>query len=358
LSGARPGEIRWSAPLERCAGSFDVAWVARYGWRAEAAGGRLVLSRGDVVAAYDERTGAPLWRRTLGFGATGLVASAGVVIASRSAQNAVLDARTGEPLWSKDIGFGELVLAGEHVVHRGRDALEGLDARTGRRLWRTSVPDARTTTFDASVVYLNSVVPGRDSRSPVQRRLLRVDAATGHRLAALPLPRPLRVDMWSSGNQAVRGMLVLSVLGEAETPGVPIVETVALDPRTGGSLWSRKGGVELGPELFGVPDGRTYTALEPRTGRKVWTVARGEAVPLFARSGHLVAHNDSSAGSAAVGTVEGLRPHGGRGWSSPPLRHVEHLADTGDTVFVITCDQWPDDRVDLCRELRLTAVAS
>jgi hypothetical protein len=361
--------------LDRCrpAGSDlsfsqdDTPWDIGYGWRAALADGRLMLLRGGVVTAYSLGTGRLLWQRTLmpaparGAPWIGMNASVDVVTIKRGgarSRNVFLDTRTGAPLWSMDNDRGDFFLAGRHVIRMNGEAFEGYAPRTGRRLWRTAVTERDTTTFDEKVIYLNSVAQkGDDPRSPIQQHILRIDAATGRKLAALPLPGPLRVDMNATHGQPVPGMLVLDVLGNGKGPGVPITKTVALQTPTGRPLWTRKNDMAIDPGLFGQVDRKalTYTAVEPRTGRSRWTIPFGDNQPVMAHPGYLVTFQSDRADP--IGKVQGLGPHGRLLWTSPPLERPDYLAGTPDTLLVITCTLWTgSEEAGLCADHRLTAV--
>ncbi|WP_141958966.1 outer membrane protein assembly factor BamB family protein [Actinoallomurus bryophytorum] len=370
--GKGAGAIRWSVVLDRCGpagselpfGHDEAPWGYDYGWSATVAGGRLMLLRDGVVSAYSLRTGRSLWRRTLLPAPTKeaqwaeMSASADVVTVERGGEDSryvFLDARTGSSLWSTDTGGeeAEFLLGGRYVIKADDEAIEGLALRTGRRLWRTAVPAPETAVSDGKVVYLSSVLSKSD-RPPVQRRIVRVDAASGRRLADLPLPGPLRVDM-----DTAHGMLVLAVLGASTEPVTPIVKTIALQASTGRLLWARKHDVATGPGLFGQIDesAEAYTAVDPRTGRSLWTIPLGGHRPVMARPDYLVTL-ETERSAPGTGWIRGLAPRGRFLWTSPPLALPDYLTGTPETLLVITCDPWkPRERTGLCADHRLTAVS-
>jgi outer membrane protein assembly factor BamB len=377
--GQGPGAIRWSVVLDRCApaGSAlpfrhdEAPWSYDYGWSATIAGGRVMLLRDGVVSAYSLRTGRPLWRRTLLPAPTKeaqwaeMSASADAVTVERGGEDSryvFLDARTGSSLWSIDTGGEdtEFLLGGRYVITTDDEAIEGHALRTGHRLWRTRVAAPETAVSDGKVIYLSSVMPKHDDlHPPVQRRIVRIDAATGRRLADLPLPGPLRVGMNTDHGRLVDGLLVLAVLGASTEPVTPIIKTVALQASTGRLLWVRKHDVTIGPGLFGQIDqnAETYTAVEPRTGRSLWTMRLGGHQPVMARPAYLVTL-ETERSKPDTGWIRGLGPRGGFVWTSPPLALPDYLTGTPDTLLVVTCSPWkPGERTGLCADRRLTAVS-
>jgi outer membrane protein assembly factor BamB len=377
--GKGAGAIRWSVVLDRCApaGSElpfrhdEAPWSYDYGWSVTVAGGRVMLLRDGVVSGYSLRTGQPLWRRTLLPAPTKeaqwaeMSASADVVTVERGGEDSryvFLDARTGSSLWGIDTGGDdtEFLLGGRYVIRTDDEAIEGLALRTGRRLWRTAVAAPETAVSDGKVIYLSSVMPKHDDlHPPVQRRIVRIDAATGRRLADLPLPGPLRVSMDTDNGRLVDGLLVLAVLGASTEPVTSIIKTVALQASTGRLLWVRKDDVATGPGLFGQVDQNAegYTAVDPRTGRSLWTIPLDGHRPVMARPNYLVTL-ETERSKPDTGWIRGVGPRGRFVWTSPPLALPDYLTGTSDTLLVVTCDPWKQgERTGMCADHRLTALS-
>jgi outer membrane protein assembly factor BamB len=331
----------------------DTPWQGDSGSCAEITGDTVVFQRAGVVTAYSLRTGRVRWRQafTPG-GGWDLEVSPDVVLIQRTGAHVVVDVRTGRPLW-RGQDRGHFYLAGRHVLREADGtSIEGYAPRTGGRLWRTAVTDARTSTYDDGTVYLNALGRKRDDpRSPVEDRIVRIDAATGRKPAPYVLSPPVRVDLETGEDQTAQGVILLDVLSDSDEPGVPIIATVALDAATGRRLWTRKKLFQIGSGPFGQDDrrARAFTAVQPHTGRTLWTIPYGDDLPALARPDHLVAlHRDDAAGE-----VRGVGARGRTLWTSPRLPRPRYLTDDANTVLAITCAPGPDD---LCAERRLVAL--
>jgi outer membrane protein assembly factor BamB len=357
--GDRPGAIRWSVVVDRCVPAEDIspdtAWEGDSGSSAAITGNTVVFQRSGVATAYSLRDGRTLWRRPLTPRGrwSDLAVSPDVVLVQRTGAHVALDVRTGRPLWRADDDLADFYLAGRHVLRPvDGTSIEAYAPRTGRRLWRTGVTDTSTTTYDDGTVYLNALARTRDDpRSPVEHRIVRLDAATGRKPAPYVLAKPLRVDLDTGLDETAQGVLLLNVLSDTREPGVPIIATVALDAATGRRLWTRPKLVEVGSGPFGEDDrhAHSFAAVDPRTGRTRWTIPYGADLPALARPDHLVTlHRDDPAGE-----LRGVGPHGRTLWTSPQLPRPRYLTDGPGTVLAITCTPGPDE---LCAEHRLIAL--
>ena len=102
----------------------------------------VVLCDADgLVRALARADGAERWRTNVGGNASGAVAAtAGVVVIEASDRLIALEARTGRRLWQTTLpedSIGPAVIASaDTVVVGGANGATGLEARTGRRLWR------------------------------------------------------------------------------------------------------------------------------------------------------------------------------------------------------------------------------
>jgi hypothetical protein len=128
-------------------------------------GGALVdgqlwaIARSDELLRFDARTGARLgsvrvnWPPTVGLGAEQGVALTSSMLNGRMAR---VDLPTGRELWVRNVGGrpGWWTVAGQDVwvqvsTGHGSDHLARLDARTGRVLSRTRLPDLGVTSMTA-----------------------------------------------------------------------------------------------------------------------------------------------------------------------------------------------------------------
>jgi outer membrane protein assembly factor BamB len=372
--GQRPGDIRWSASLARCAEDPGQTWTGAglespAAWATPAPGGRLAVIVNGVASAYSTATGARLWQRSVA--PAGRPAVVGALDASGSrlmiqfsqggaTLSTFLDLATGQPLGKMNVALpGDPFLVGTHVVLSDQGStLEGYDPGTGKTLWQAAVPgapDAQAQVNDGTVVYLNSASAG--SQPAPMSRIDRLDAATGRMLDPITLPRPLDFNLSVEGGNAFdQGLLLLGISS-------PATRTVAVDPAAGTVAWSHPGDVVSGPGLFTYFDqgGSDLTAVDPGTGRTAWSLRQpglgtaGGPDALLAAPGFAAAWSAAPAGRWAV---TGIRPDGRRAWTSPRFPQAMFLASDTSTVYVIGCTPWPASRPRLCSDITLTAVAA
>jgi PQQ-like domain len=394
-ASAAPGRVLWSVLLNRCQGTPTGIWDSGHLDSATtegilAPGGRLLLVQDGTVGMYDPGTGARLWQHTVLPSSSqpaveDLEVSATLVLVSfqplrSSPREALLDASTGQPAAPEsDIPGGDAFLVGSHVVvNDDKNQLEGYDPAANRILWRVTVANAPSTAGalhdDSSTLYLSSVAPSGDEDTMFQRHILRLDVATGHWLAPLPLPGRLNVDPEEvGGNAFAQDLLVLNVNGTKPTEnssgeiGTSVVSTLALDPRTGRVAWDDPGSISTSPAgVFVNSSGQSfYTAVSPQTGRSLWAVSASEmdemqAQPLAGQTGFLVATGDAPGGNGGVliGAKPGVTGAGAKLWTSVPLPGPQAIASSDSEAFVTTCQQDSDAAADLCADSTLVAVAT
>lgn len=122
-------------------------------------GALWVIARNDRLLRLDPRTGARLGSVRVNWPPTaGLAAEQGVALTSSTLNGRIarVDLPTGRELWVRDLGGrpGWWTVAGQDVwvqvsTGHGRDHLARLDARTGRVLSRTQLPDLGVTMMTA-----------------------------------------------------------------------------------------------------------------------------------------------------------------------------------------------------------------
>ncbi|MET9479540.1 serine/threonine-protein kinase [Streptomyces sp. NPDC006638] len=267
----------------------------------------------------------------------------------------VLDRASGKPLWTKRVAnrpavfFGSAVLSSD--TYSG-GALVARDAATGERLWSASVPEgADCVPLVSGAVPYAVCTPDSEDRTTT---LLRLDPEKGtpgevarvkgadHSIGivdgALHLLVPddgpemsyaslVKVDVRTGARRTVA--LASHPEGRPASAGGLLVfvqqtgRVTAVDPDTGGRVWSRETGVDLlGPPTASEREGALYlssysgrlVALDLRTGAKRWqTAAMGtstsgmqEGVAPMRTGGAIV-----TLANGSLRSVDPLRPHAG-----------------------------------------------
>jgi outer membrane protein assembly factor BamB len=348
VSDPGPGQVRWSVPLDRCAGAARAAWgdLRSQQIGALGPGNELVLDLDGTISRFDLSTGARLWQRTVVAPAVSstfdrVEVTSDLVMVALTAKSvdggyAFLDARTGAPLGAPDQrpgGTAELV--GGHVVIGGEDSVSGYDPRTGKTTWRV---DAAGPAHDDTTLYLRS--PGDPDG------ITRVDAATGRvlspfRLQAAAHLTPSRVELFG----AAQGELLLWEHNPARSS---VARSVAMDTRTGALAWARAGqfGTAGSGPFSEYADDGVFTAVDPHSGRVRWTVSQDRGPGLYAVepvADYLVqAVEDGADVTRYPGRIDGVPPKGlaaaHPAWRSAALPHPQLVAADQRTAVVSTCD--------------------
>lgn len=240
---------------------------------------------GDEIAAFNLKTGAPLWtHHTVGEDMPSPVYDGGRVIFANGDWHAyALRADTGQELWSTDLGgvatMASAVTAGNAVVvsvctHGMRQTSTlALDPAGGKILWRAPFGhcDASPAYADGKV-FLSSVAPG-DTDLQGRTVVAALDARTGKPLWVY---RAKQQGLWSivgSSEAAVAG----AYAGGTYYQSAPFDdEMLAFDGSTGKVDWRYRtsGPVKMSPVIaggrvyFGDTAGLFYT-LNARTGALV-----------------------------------------------------------------------------------------
>lgn len=392
---AKAGGIQWAVLLNRCQGSPEFpSWGANATTTEQAGalvpGGRLVLVQDGTVSMFSARTGARLWQRILA-PATDQPSVADLEVSGRpilvSLQTAngaprisFLATGTGQPAGPLNTGPpGGPFLVGSHVVlSDGKHLLQGYNPATEHVTWKDTVPNAPGNggaLYDGSTIYLSSVPPSGEADTMFQRKLLRIDAGTGHRLSPLRLPGRLNVDPeLAGGNGYAQGLLLLDLIGTKPTQnssgeiGESFTGTIALNPATGRTAWTASGqvvGQPSGPFTALDYSSHSYTAVNPRTGRTLWTITNpgfgtsGGPNPVLAEPDVVLTTGIASGGTG--GNIAALRPdaagHGQQVWSSPALPSPLFVGTSGSTAFVTVCQPQPASQPGLCAYQQLVAIA-
>lgn len=261
----------------------------RCGWASPAIAGRLVIQTfigrhcgldvpgtdGEVVA-FDRRSGAIRWRRTIApTESSPLIANGLVYVGDWSGSVTALDVHTGATQWTFPTGGavkGSAALAGGHIFIGSYDGhVYALDARTGRLVWRASSQPRlgsrgrfySTPAAEYNRVYVGST-DGKVYSFGAATGLLRWSHATGGYVYASP---------------AVWRQLVL--IGSYDHV------FYAFDAATGAVRWSFTANGRIsgaasvvdGVVYFSTFAQRTY-ALAATTGHLLWTWPDGEYSPV------------------------------------------------------------------------------
>ncbi|MDL4776179.1 MULTISPECIES: PQQ-binding-like beta-propeller repeat protein [Thermomonosporaceae] len=221
---------------------------------------------------------------------------AGQVLAWTRRGVEVLDARTGRPRWhyrELEARLVGLTTTPDAVVVQTTERIVGLDAVTGKQLWRTTPSGLGARTLVGSKSGTTVLTWGADAGTVFEA----VDAKTGRRRWSTKV-EPERA-MTGTGCKAEPVPTDGSLFLVKEECGTPKRRFVALDPRTGDVRWQRRTpaedvwvqeGITLIPEgesrgrftLLG-PGGREILGMSPK--RTCWecelaVVGRRAVVPL------------------------------------------------------------------------------
>jgi outer membrane protein assembly factor BamB len=274
---AGTGRARWRFDTHRCA------------WASPAIAGPLVVetfightcgadvpgSDGEVIA-FNRRTGAIRWRRTIGPTESSPLVAAGLVyVADWSGRVLALVARTGKPRWTFRAGGaikGSPALAGGRIFIGSYDGhVYAVGARSGRLAWRASGQPrlGRAGSFYSTPaaaydrVYIGST-DGKVYSFGAGTGRLRWSRSTGGYVYAAPA-------VW-------HGLVLIGSYDHTFR---------ALDAATGAERWSFRANGPIsgaasvidGVVYFSTFGLRTY-GLEATTGRLTWTWPDGEYSPV------------------------------------------------------------------------------
>lgn len=184
-----------------------------------------------------------------------------------------LDPRTGRRIWrSASAGFGAGAAAGHGILYVAETAgrVAALDVRTGRPRWATRTPSVAST-----LVVLDSVIAGTPSPSPSYDAgylTFALDKATGRLLWRANFD----VGTYSSiAGEGDRVYVHVDLLNGAATDGTAIHTLAA---RSGRTLWKQTFPSQSIGGVIAAADGRLYDgfqegilrALSPATGADLW----------------------------------------------------------------------------------------
>jgi outer membrane protein assembly factor BamB len=315
----------------------------RLGLGLAAADGKLFAAgRDGDVAAFDLKTGKPLWRTKTKQDLTGGTGASAALVAVGSADGSVLafSAANGAPLWTADVR-GEVLsapaVAAKEVVVRTVDGkLRGLGVADGKELWSTEqqIPKLTLRGVATPVITHELAVSGFDNG-----RVLAVSLADGS-------------TVWDASISPSHGRTELERLNDIDA-AVKVVDDdvfvvgfqgraamLALDS---GQVWwthdlSSYRGVDVDDEqMYVSTSAGEVVALKRRTGAEVWRddslKNRSLSAPVVIGDYVVVADLDGYVHwfDRATGTIGGRAKAGGDRVTNPPL-----VVD--DTLYVINDD--------------------
>ena len=281
-----------------------LAWTAKVGavgfpLDVKVNGSHIALASSDgVVASFDARNGAELWRTSVGTPIAAGVGSDGrfASVVTRNNELLVLDA--GRELWRQKMPaqvFTAPLVAGARVFVLGADrSVSAFDGQTGRKIWTQQRPGESLVLRQAGVLLAvdDTLVAGLGGR------LVGLNPANGSIRWEAPIASP-------RGTNDVERLVDLVgrvgrdasvVCGRAFQAAVGCV-----DAARGGLLWSKPAigsvGVQLDDKyVFGVESDSKVVAWRRSDGERAWVTEnlrhRGLTAPLLV--GRSVAMGDET----------------------------------------------------------------
>ena len=281
-----------------------LAWTAKVGavgfpLDVKVNGSNIALASSDgVVASFDARNGAELWRTSVGTPIAAGVGSDGrfAAVVTRNNELLVLDA--GRELWRQKMPaqvFTAPLVAGARVFVLAADrSVSAFDAQTGRKIWTQQRPGESLVLRQAGVLLAvdDTLVAGLGGR------LVGLNPANGSIRWEAPIASP-------RGTNDVERLVDL--VGRVGRDGSVVcgrafqVAVGCVDAARGGLLWSKPAigsvGVQLDDKyVFGVESDSKVVAWRRSDGERAWVTEnlrhRGLSAPLLV--GRSVAMGDET----------------------------------------------------------------
>ena len=228
----------------------------------------------------------------------------------------------------------ELLKAIPNTVRVAKDVVFCLDAKTGKRLWKTEAPGEPTGRKSSSTPCV------ADSRlfAAGSTHVYCMDAKTGKRLWAAPLPK--RGKGPASSLLVDDGRLFL-IAGQLTAYGAKSGELLWENSDVRGSnsspvLWRG----QVGKRLI-CSERKSYVAVNPETGETEWqTNGGGDSTPTLSGDWMVVYSKDKKVGLAAYRLAKGVAkqvwsfPMPERRSQSPPVIYCGHVYLTGGEWYM------------------------
>jgi outer membrane protein assembly factor BamB len=235
-----------------------------------------------------------------------------------------VDRRTGRERWRHQLrtDFGgrpgrwayaesPLVDGDAVIVSPGaRTALVALDARTGAERWRSAVPGGEEAAYASTVVATAGA--GRPYVQFLEKGLIGVDAATGRLLwrfdaaaagSAANIPTPVvHEGQVFAGTQMAGGGLLRLAAGSGGAAGTPVY----FDKRLG---VAQGGAVRIGSHVYAAT-GQGVQAIDWATGRIAWQARGIGTASLTAADGRLYLHGENGDVALVEATPAGYQERG------------------------------------------------
>lgn len=188
----RPAELAPNAGLL----GVRLAWTSKVGavdfpLDVKVIGNTVAVASSDgVVASFDTRTGAELWRTNVGAQIAAGVGSDGRIAAVVTRSNELIALDAGREIWRQKLsaqGFTAPLVAGERVfVLAGDRSVTAFDAQSGRKLWNQQRPGESLVLRQAGVL----VAVGDTLVAGLAGRLVGINPANGTSRWEFPIASP------------------------------------------------------------------------------------------------------------------------------------------------------------------------
>jgi outer membrane protein assembly factor BamB len=251
----------------RYAAQFNSVTVSPDGSTVFVAGGTQTSADNgfhQAILAFNATTGAELWELVSPAAASAKSpiavspdSSAVYVTNGGLGQTTAYNAATGAVLWTATIGGGlALSSDGATLFVSGASSTEALNTSAGGTVWQASATGTPALSPDGSTLYLAAIQSSGKGASLVTTALA---ASDGTSVWSVVTGKSYTASL--SGVTATASAVVVSTTFDNAKYSRPHWQTVALNPATGATLWSRgqygPGGQAFGSALALSPNGAT-----------------------------------------------------------------------------------------------------
>lgn len=272
----KPAELAPSAGLL----GVRLAWTAKvnpvdFALDVKVNGNNVTLAGADgVVVSLDGRTGAELWRASLGDRVAAGVGSDGKVAALITRGNELVALDAGQELWRQRLpaqGFTAPLVAGGRVFVLGADrAVSAFDARSGAKLWTQQRPGEPLVLRQAGVL----LAVGDTLVAGLSGRLVGLNPGNGSVRWEAPIASP-------RGTNDIERLVDL--VGRVSRDGSVVCARAfqtavgCVDAARGNLLWSKAASGWVGVHgddrtLFGVESDGKVLAWRRSNGEQLWAI--------------------------------------------------------------------------------------
>ncbi len=259
-----------------------LAWTAKVGLvdfplDVKVSGSTVALASSDgVVASLDARTGAELWRTSLGTSIAAGVGSDGRFVALVTRGNELVVVQSGREVWRQKLqapGFTAPLVAGGRVFLLAADrSVTAFDAQSGRKLWNQQRPGESLVLRQSGVL----LAVGDTLVAGLAGRLVGINPANGAVRWEAPIASP-------RGTNDIERLVDLVGRSSREGPVVCVRSFQAavgcVDAVRGSLLWTRPAAGSVGVDgddkfVFGVEADGKIVAWRRADGERAWVSER------------------------------------------------------------------------------------